>query len=168
MTSRWTRPKLDQQPQVSSQENLEIFKSYLTVMENDVDRRMKMNSYYFTLSASLTVAISFLITNKKAILDNAPENLYIAFMIGFSLIELSINISWISYLRSHIRLQKAQIEVMKEIEKGLSFTPITLETKKYRQYVGPYTRTFSERLIPLSFLCFGAALLCYSVFLILR
>lgn len=81
--------------------------------------------------------------------------------------EFSINLARLSYLFSSRRLQKAQPEVVEEIEKALPIGPITLEYKKYVKHVGPFTRAFAERMVPLSFLGFGVALFAYTAFLAL-
>ncbi len=36
------------------QQIIDIYKAYLTNIENDIDRRLIMNQYFFMLAASLT------------------------------------------------------------------------------------------------------------------
>ena len=143
-----------------SESIVELYNILIRVYESELDRRIKMNQFYFTISASVTVATSFVLLNKKAIMDAGIASILlnrILFMFAFMV--LVINVSWMSYIRAHSKLQEAQFEVMKIIEKELPYPLFTTMTELYAGKVGMLNRTFSERLIPLSFLFFGLTLL---------
>ncbi len=143
---------------------LELYKITCQNFENDIDRRIKMNQFYFTVAASISVATSYVLVNRKVILDlGFTEILFLAFAGSLLLMILFVNISWLIYIRAHSKLQLAQLQVIRKIEADLSYQSIGAVNEIFYKKVGKVDRTFAERLIPVSFLIFGMVLLAQAV-----
>lgn len=140
--------------------SIEFYKIVCQNFENDIDRRMRMNQFYFTVSASICVAASFVIINKKSIIEvGFSEITFLTFIGSLLTVILFINISWLAYIKVHGKLQLAQIQIIKAIEESLSHKGVGAVIDLFHQKPRRFTRTSAERLIPISFLIFGTALL---------
>ncbi len=145
-------------------DTIEFYKIACQNFENDIDRRLRMNQFYFTVSASISAAASFVLINKKMMSElGFTETLFITFIGSLLLMILSINVSWLVYIKAHSRLQIAQLEVIKSMEAKLSNVAIGAVNELFYKNVGRFDRTFAERLIPISFLIFGVALLAQVI-----
>ena len=143
---------------------VEIYKIAHQNFENDIDRRIKMNQFYFTVSASISVAASFVFLNRKSIIElGFHETFFLAFISSILLMVLFVSISWLMYIRAHSKLQLAQLQVIRAIEGDLSHKTIGAVNELFYKEVGKFDRTYAERLIPISFLIFGTALLIQAL-----
>ena len=99
---------------------LEQYKMYVESSEKVSDRRSKLNTFYLSLTTTLTGIIGFVITNK---VENGK---YLIILLSASSVVICLH--WIILLLNYKKLNSAKFDLIQEMEKEL---PINLYVREW-------------------------------------
>ena len=107
-------------PEGKEQEHiLEQYKIYLESAEKNSDRRTNVNTFYLTLTTSISGVIGYVRTNEF------ESDSYL--VIGLSISAILICIYWVELLQNYKKLNSVKFKVIHEIEKMLPLNLFNFE-----------------------------------------
>lgn len=101
---------------------LEQYKIYVGSAEKVSDRRNNVNTFYLTLTTSITGVIGYVKTN------NIQNDQYL--IIGLSISAILICIYWVNILENYRKLNSGKFKVIHDIEKQLPLNLFDFEWEK--------------------------------------
>ncbi len=158
---------MDGNANVSSEmgHKIEIYKTFVDTAERNVERRMRINQFYFSIVAALFIAYAYMAEGKlrgaaEAIGDwsgrsshgtGAIERAMVTMPLWIlPLFLLIISMSWFSALLSYRALSTAKYRVIGDIEKELPAQPFRQEWGYYKN-IRKIETTHLELAVPLLF-----------------
>ncbi|NJM34087.1 MAG: hypothetical protein HC850_04495 [Rhodomicrobium sp.] len=135
--------------------------------ERNIERRMRTNQFYFSITAAVFVVYSYLNANKIKNIATLPlsqslDEFSIA-MLALPVFLIIVSMSWFSLLLSFRSLSKAKYAVICEIESDLPIQPFTREWDFYKKYRRTEI-TVLELVVPFLFYVIAAAVLALGLF----
>jgi hypothetical protein len=131
-------------PQDNTSAKIEIYKLFVESAERNVERRMRINQFYFSVVTALFIAYSYLAERKFSPFARALEEASAAKSAGnvailsvhlwlLPLVLVIVSMSWFSVLLSFRALSRAKYDVIGNIEKELPLQPFSAEWRQYKQ-----------------------------------
>ena len=113
----------------------EIYKIYVGTAESNIERRLKLNQYYYSIVAAIIVAYAYLAegrfkvpTDSKALVGEHPLAASSLWLLPCLL--LLISIAWCVQLYSLRLISKTKFATIEALELNLSVAPFRLENEK--------------------------------------
>jgi hypothetical protein len=158
---------VDKSAQASSEisQKIEIYKIFVDSAERNVERRMRINQFYFSIVAALFIAYAYMAEGKllgtaemirewsgrSSLPIGATERALATLPLWIlPLFLMVIGMSWFSVLLSHRALSTAKYQVIGDIEKDLPVQPFIQEWLYFKR-VRKIETTQLELAIPLLF-----------------
>jgi hypothetical protein len=126
-------------------EYLEIYRIYVQTAENNIDRRMQMHRFFFSLIAAIGIAYAF-------ILDRAPKNdlgdLQTVGAILLPLASFIFSVGWFAVVLGFRRLSRTKYKIISRLEEGLGVEVHRPEWEEFKQAHRGGTITQWELMVP--------------------
>jgi hypothetical protein len=132
---------------------IEVYKLYVATAENNIERRLKMNQYYYSVVVAIFIAYAYLAEGKlnaslSASLASLPT---VAIIWGLPAFLLIVSAAWLLQLHSARRLTQAKYSVIAALERDMLLKPFDLEWQAIRKQRGVPRGSTMEMIVPALF-----------------
>lgn len=138
----------------------EIYKLYVGTVESNIERRLKLNQYYYSIVAAIVVAYAYLAEGRfnppsevKHLLGvPTPGSMATAspMLWPLPLLLLVISVAWAAQLRSMGRVSSIKFEEVYTIEQQLPVQPFTAEYRRREALTALFSGSRVEMLVPVA------------------
>lgn len=135
---------------------IEIYKTFVDTAERNIERRMHINQFYYSLVAAIFVAFSYINNGsiREVFTQGASKATEIVPIWLLPLFLIIVSLSWFSILLSFRALSSAKYRVILELERELPYDPFKREWDHYKT-IRKTEATQVELIIPIVFYLVG-------------
>ena len=133
-------------PTFETKDWIEVWKAYLTTAENTIERRLKVNQHFYSVTAAVVTAYAYLAVGLKDGID--PSRTYWSqALCGLALMITAI--AWRTQLAGLKRVAMGKFATMNELERFLIARPLGMEASVIASRPRRISGTSFEMLIPI-------------------
>lgn len=141
-------------------ESLEIYRIYVQTAENNIDRRMQMHRFFFSLIAAIGIAYAF-------VLDRTPKDdlgdLRAVGAVLLPLASLVFSCAWFAVVLAFRRLSRTKYKIISRLEESMGIEVHRVEWEEFKRLHSGGTITQWELIVPATVAVVSLALAIASV-----
>lgn len=141
-----------------------MYRSYLQTAENNIDRRLQMHRFFFSIVAGIAIAYGFMFGNSGAGL--APSDPIVRMIVELTLCftVVVMSLAWLGMTLSFRRLSRSKYSIISQLEENIGLPLHTEEWQTFRQQQRGISLTLWEMIPPVVFALVAVIILMALVF----